>query len=100
MDFANAVSLNPVERRGTLTAPVGAPGIAGEVMGQLWFEEADKRVWHLMTRRTGPMDYHAACGWHLTPHTGRVWPQKPLEDGPARERRCRTCVGEGYGASQ
>lgn len=60
----------------------------------LWFEESDKQVWHLMTRRAAPLDYHAACGSHLTPVTGRVWSQKAHEPGPAEPDRCRTCVGK------
>lgn len=44
----------------------------GGTVAQLWFEEADKQVWHLMTRE-GPTKYHAACGWQLTPHRGRIW---------------------------
>ena len=59
----------------------------------LWFEEFDKRVWHLMTRRA-PLVYHAACGWNLVPYTGRVWPQKGHEPGPPEPERCRTCVGK------
>ena len=64
-------------------------------MGQLWFEESDKHVWHLMTRKIGPMQYHAACGWHLTPYRGRIWAQKASEPGPPPDTRCRTCIGEG-----
>lgn len=60
----------------------------------LWFEESDKQVWHLMTRRVAPLDYHAACGWHLAPYTGRVWPQKDHELGPPESERCRSCVGK------
>jgi hypothetical protein len=60
----------------------------------LWFEESDKQVWHLMTRRAGPLDYHAACGWHLAPYSGRVWPQKDDEPGPTEDERCRSCVGK------
>ncbi len=63
-------------------------------MGRLWFEEADKQVWHLMTRREGGRSFHAACGWTLDPVSGRVWPQKPTEEGPAERDRCRTCVGK------
>lgn len=62
-------------------------------MSQLWFEESDKRVWHLMTKKPGPMNYRAACGWHLVPYTGRVWPQKAHEPGPPDLERCRSCVG-------
>lgn len=63
-------------------------------MAQLWFEEADKHVWHLMTSKTGPMEYHAGCGWYLTPYTGRIWFQKAHELGPTDETRCHTCVGD------
>lgn len=59
----------------------------------LWFEEPDKKVWQLMTRKA-PLDYRAACSWHLTPVTGRVWPQKGREPGPPEEQRCRSCVGD------
>lgn len=62
---------------------------------RLWFEESDKTVWHLMTRKDGPMNYHAACGWHLSPFTGRIWPRKASEKGPPDARQCRSCVGKG-----
>lgn len=60
----------------------------------LWFEESDKRVWHRMTKREGHMNYHAVCGWHLSPVTGRIWPQKAGDPGPPEADRCRTCVGK------
>ena len=42
-------------------------------MGALWFEEADKQVWHLMTRRKGERSsYHTAWGWTLSPLAGRM----------------------------
>jgi hypothetical protein len=63
-------------------------------MATLWFEEVDKQVWHRMSRREGPRSYHAACGWTLSPVTGRIWPQKPGEDGPDEETRCRACIGK------
>ncbi len=37
-------------------------------------------------------NYHAACGWHLTPFTGRIWTQKESESGPPESSRCRSCV--------
>jgi len=95
--------MDPVQNRpplrGKLSADRGAKVrasnlLAGDTVAQLWFEEADKHVWHLMTRKADRMDYHAACGWHLAPHTGRIWPQKPSENGPDEETRCRTCIGE------
>jgi hypothetical protein len=60
----------------------------------LWFEESEKKVWHLMTHKAGPLDYRAACGWHLAPYNGRVWPQKDHEPGPVEDERCRPCVGK------
>ena len=63
-------------------------------MATLWFEESDKSVWHRMTTKIGPLDYRAACGWYLTPYPGRIWYQKPGEEGPPEGVRCRTCVGE------
>ena len=62
-------------------------------MAKMWFEEPDKQVWHLMTKRTGRAAFRAACGWTLSPVSGRIWPQKIGEDGPSEETRCRTCVG-------
>ena len=62
-------------------------------MAQLWIEEADKAVWHLITYRERARSFRAACGWTLDPVRGRIWPQKPGEDGPAQEARCYTCVG-------
>ena len=62
-------------------------------MPTLWFEEADKPVWHRMTQKLGPLDYKAVCGWHLAPFHGRIWPQKRYEPGPAERERCRSCVG-------
>lgn len=39
------------------------------------------------------MEYHAACGWHLTPYRGRIWPEKRIDEGPPEADRCHTCVG-------
>ena len=63
-------------------------------MSKLWFEESDKQVWHLMTERIARGSFRAACGWTLSPVTGRIWPQKPGEDGPDEAMRCHNCVGK------
>lgn len=59
---------------------------------RLWLEESDKQVWHRITRKEGRMHHHAACGWHLSPFTGRIWPQKASEPGPPEAPHCRSCV--------
>ena len=73
-----------------LARPVHALRI---LMSKLWFEESDKQVWHLMTERIGRGSFRAACCWTLSPVSGRIWPQKPGEDGPAEETQCRSCIG-------
>jgi hypothetical protein len=59
---------------------------------QLWIEEHDKAVWHLVTERTKPRLFAVACGWQMTPLDTSIYPQKPGEPGPPEPLRCRSCV--------
>ena len=61
---------------------------------QLWIEEHDKAVWHLVTERVMPRSFRVMCGWRMTPADTRIYPAKPGEPGPSAESRCRSCVSE------
>ena len=58
----------------------------------IWIEEADKAVWHRMTRREGRTTYRAVCGWELSVIAGRIWPVKAGELSPPDGERCHDCV--------
>ncbi len=57
----------------------------------LWVEERDKAVWHRAVDRVDPRRYIMACGWELSLHDGRVWPQKGYEVGPPEDEQCVDC---------
>ena len=61
---------------------------------QLWIEEHDKAVWHLVTERVTPRSYRFVCGWRMTPTDKRIYPRKPQDPGPPAEVRCRSCLWE------
>ena len=59
---------------------------------QLWIEERDKAVWHLVTDRHSARRYQVACGWEMTENDSRIYPKKPDEPGPPKPQRCHSCV--------
>lgn len=89
---ANAARMPRWHGRCTADSRLARRGIRVGPRFRLWIEEADKKVWHIVTRRIDARRYDVACGWEMGPRLRMVWPQKPAEAGPAHGERCHSCA--------
>ena len=63
-------------------------------MAALWFDDGtDPPVWHVSVERLTQGWYRMACDVEIRIRDGRgMWPTKPRETGPPREKRCPVCA--------